>query len=106
MSTNQILAAGLDAGSAHTRCVIALLEGERFRFLGYGHAPSAGWSKGKITDQAAASACWIQFETTRMRNPAGTVPKSRSGMRSISSRGWSVSSRCCRARRSSRRFGF
>ncbi|HXJ44811.1 MAG TPA: cell division protein FtsA [Bryobacteraceae bacterium] len=57
MSTSPILAAGLDAGSAWTRCVIALLEGERFRFLGYGVTPSHGWSKGRITDQAAASAC-------------------------------------------------
>ncbi|MCU1325991.1 MAG: cell division protein FtsA [Bryobacterales bacterium] len=56
MSTNKILAAGLDAGSAWTRCVIALLEGDRFRFLGYGHAPSHGWAKGRITDQAAAAA--------------------------------------------------
>jgi cell division protein FtsA len=55
MSTKQILAAGLDAGSSRTRCVIALLEGDRFRFLGYGHAPSQGWAKGRITDQAAAS---------------------------------------------------
>jgi len=55
MSPKPILAAGLDAGSFRTRCVIALLEGDRFRFLGYGHAPSHGWTKGRITDQAAAS---------------------------------------------------
>jgi cell division protein FtsA len=57
MSTTPILAAGLDAGSAWTRCVIALLEGERFRFLGYGVAPSEGWAKGRIADQNAVSAC-------------------------------------------------
>ena len=55
MSAKPILAAGLDAGSARTRCVIAVLEGDRFRFLGYGHAPSAGWVKGRIADPAAAS---------------------------------------------------
>ena len=55
MNAKPILAAGLDVGSSRTRCVIALLEGDRFRFLGYGYAASAGWAKGRITDPAAAS---------------------------------------------------
>ncbi|MDQ1471448.1 MAG: cell division protein FtsA [Bryobacterales bacterium] len=57
MSTRSIFAAGLDAGSTYTRCVIALLEGERFRFLGYGCVPSQGWSKSRIADQQAVSDC-------------------------------------------------
>lgn len=57
MSTQEIFAAGLDAGSTYTRCVIALLEGDRFRFLGYGCVPSQGWSKSRISDQQAVSEC-------------------------------------------------
>lgn len=52
---NSLIATGLDAGSTKTRCVIAALEGERLRILGYGSAPSRGWSKGRIADQQAAS---------------------------------------------------
>jgi len=37
--------------------VIAMLEGERFRFLGYGSVPSTGWSKSRISDPQAVSDC-------------------------------------------------
>src|SRR5215469_1780668 len=57
MSTKPIYAAGLDAGSNRTRCVIATLENERLRFLGYGDIPSQGWSKGRIADAQAVTAC-------------------------------------------------
>jgi cell division protein FtsA len=57
MSTNSIFAAGLDAGSTYTRCVIALLENERLHFLGYGCVPSEGWAKSRIADQQAVSDC-------------------------------------------------
>jgi cell division protein FtsA len=57
MSDKPQLAAGLDAGSTHTRCVIGVLEDERFRFLGYGHTPSRGWSRSRIADQQAVSEC-------------------------------------------------
>ncbi len=50
-----ILAAGLDAGSKSTRCIISLVENGRLRLLGYGEAPSQGWVKGRISDQPAAS---------------------------------------------------
>jgi len=49
------LAAGLDAGSSRTRCVICAVEGGGIRYLSHGLAPSAGWSKGRIVDQVAAS---------------------------------------------------
>lgn len=93
MSTNQILAAGLDAGSAHTRCVIALLEGERFRFLGYGHAPSAGWSKGKITDQAAASACIRAAAEEAEKMAQATIETVVAGFGGLSARGNNVRGR-------------
>lgn len=58
MSNKQIFAAGLDAGSAQTRCVIALLdENERFHYLGHGAVPSQGWSRSRIVDQEALSKC-------------------------------------------------
>jgi cell division protein FtsA len=57
MSTNSIFAAGVDAGSTYTRCVIALLEDERLHFLGYGCVPSEGWAKSRIADQQAVSDC-------------------------------------------------
>ncbi len=60
MSTNSIFAAGLDAGSTYTRCVIALLENERLHFLGYGCVPSEGWAKSRIADQQAVSNCVME----------------------------------------------
>ena len=47
------LAVGVDAGSSWTRCVICALEGEYLRYLGHGLASSAGWMKGRISDQEA-----------------------------------------------------
>jgi len=47
------LAVGVDAGSYRTRCVISLVEDGKLRYLSHGLAPSAGWSKGRITDQDA-----------------------------------------------------
>lgn len=57
MSTKSIFATGLDLGSNYTRCVIALLEDERLRFLGCGSVPSHGWAKSRVSDQRAVSAC-------------------------------------------------
>jgi cell division protein FtsA len=57
MNNQTLFAAGLDAGSSFTRCVIALYENERIRFLGYGSVPSQGWSKGRIANQQAVSDC-------------------------------------------------
>jgi cell division protein FtsA len=57
MSTKQIFATGVDAGSSFTRCIIAKLENERLRFLGYGSVPSQGWAKGRISDPQAVSDC-------------------------------------------------
>jgi cell division protein FtsA len=47
------LAVGLDAGSAFTRCVILEMDDGRLRYLGHGEAPSVGWHKSRLADQAA-----------------------------------------------------
>lgn len=51
MSSKVQVAAGLDAGSAGTRCVVCAIEDARIRFLGYGVVASRGWVKGRIADQ-------------------------------------------------------
>lgn len=51
MSSKVRVAAGLDAGSSHTRCVVCTIEDTRIRFLGYGSVPSRGWVKGRVADQ-------------------------------------------------------
>jgi cell division protein FtsA len=47
------LAVGLDAGSSRTRCVVCALDGDRLRYVSHGLSISAGWQKGRITDQEA-----------------------------------------------------
>ncbi|HEY7334708.1 MAG TPA: cell division protein FtsA [Bryobacteraceae bacterium] len=47
------LAVGVDAGSLWTRCVVCALEGDYLRYVGHGLASSAGWVKGRISDQEA-----------------------------------------------------
>ncbi len=53
MSSKFRVAAGLDPGSNSTRCVVCALEDSHIRFLGAGQAPSRGWAKGRVADQAA-----------------------------------------------------
>ena len=57
MNPPPIVAAGLDAGSGWTRCVIAVLERRHPRIIGYGGVKSRGWARGRITDQNAVSDC-------------------------------------------------
>jgi cell division protein FtsA len=57
MSTKAIFATGVDAGSTRTRCVISVLEDQRLRLAGYGSVASQGWSRSRIADQQAVSAC-------------------------------------------------
>lgn len=47
------IAAGVDAGSAFTRCVILRVEDGLLRYLGHGEVPSNGWTKGRLTDPLA-----------------------------------------------------
>lgn len=42
---------GLDLGSHRTRCLVAIEEDSRLRFISSGCAPSKGWSRGMIADQ-------------------------------------------------------
>ena len=51
------LAVGVDAGSMFTRCVVCALEDGCVRYLGYGEVESAGWNKGRLSDQPALSEC-------------------------------------------------
>ncbi|MGD0015369.1 MAG: cell division protein FtsA [Bryobacteraceae bacterium] len=55
MHAKPVLAAGVDAGSARTRCVILLLENACVRLLGFGEARSQGWKRGRITDRKAVT---------------------------------------------------
>jgi cell division protein FtsA len=51
MATKHVLAAGMDAGGAFTRCAVLLLENACVRLIGYGEAPARGWKRGRISDQ-------------------------------------------------------
>lgn len=64
------LAAGLDAGSTRTRCIIGLVEGNTLRHLGHGEAPGAGWAKGRLSD-ASALAASIQAAVQEAEKRAG-----------------------------------
>ncbi|HZT33502.1 MAG TPA: cell division protein FtsA [Bryobacteraceae bacterium] len=55
MSGKTFYAAGLDAGSERIRLVVCVLEDGRLRLVGRGEAPSAGWVKSRIADQAAVT---------------------------------------------------
>jgi cell division protein FtsA len=92
MSTKPIYATGLDAGSTYTRCVIAVLEDERLRVLGYGSVPSQGWAKSRIADQQAVSACIlaaVEEAEAMAQTTVGTVVAGAGGLtvRGANSRG-------------------
>jgi len=53
MPEKSLLAVGLDAGSAYTRCVILAMDEGRLRYLGHGEVPSSGWQKSRLADQQA-----------------------------------------------------
>jgi cell division protein FtsA len=55
MAAKPVFAAGVDAGGAHTRSAILLLENACVRLVGFGQARSRGWKRGRITDQNAVS---------------------------------------------------
>jgi cell division protein FtsA len=54
------IAAGIDLGASHTRCVLGRMEGPRLHFLGCGMVESLGWDKSRIVDQQAVSRCVLQ----------------------------------------------
>ncbi len=87
MSDKFIFATGLDAGSTFTRCVIALLEGERLRVLGYGSVPSEGWSKSRISNQQAVSACVLAAVEEAEAMAQTTIETVVAGMGGLTARG-------------------
>jgi cell division protein FtsA len=87
MSDKFIFATGLDTGSTFTRCVIALLEGERLRILGYGSVPSEGWSKSRISDQQAVSACVLAAVEEAEAMAQTTIETVVAGMGGLTARG-------------------
>ncbi|HTA43665.1 MAG TPA: cell division protein FtsA [Bryobacteraceae bacterium] len=87
MNTKSIIATGLDVGSNYTRCVIALLESERLRFLGCGSVPSHGWKKSRISDQRAVSECVLAAAEEAETMAQTTVETVVAGMGGLSTRG-------------------
>ena len=55
MEHKSFVAAGIDTGAAHTRCVLCRMDGSRVHFLGAGSVDSTGWEKSRIVDQQAVS---------------------------------------------------
>jgi cell division protein FtsA len=68
MEQKPTYAVGIDAGSAHTRCVMGVVENGAVRMIGYGESESGGWVKGRIGDPrtAAASILSAVHEAERM----------------------------------------
>jgi cell division protein FtsA len=84
MAHNKILGVGLDAGSAHTRCVVLRMEDSRLYYLGHGDVESLGWNKGRIADPQAVAMC-VQAAVHHAEEKAGVAVDSvTTGM------GWSV----------------
>ena len=61
-------AVGLDVGSSRTRCVVCVLEDDMMRYLGHAENPSAGWSKGRISDATAVTEVIRRTVTQAERN--------------------------------------
>src|ERR1700676_1942586 len=57
MPDKTAIAVGLDAGSSQTRCLILAMEDGRLAYLGHGEVESTGWSKSRLVDQKALTAC-------------------------------------------------
>ena len=53
MAPKTQLAVGVDAGSSRTRCIVCTLENDQIRYLSHGLAHTAGWAKGRVSDQEA-----------------------------------------------------
>ena len=48
-------AVGLDIGSTNIRCLVCVLQDGMMRYLGHAIRESAGWVKGRLSDQLAAT---------------------------------------------------
>jgi len=69
------IAAGLDAGSEATRCMMLALENSRLRFLGCGEAPGDGWHKGRVADPDRLARSVLQA-VEEAASQAGVEPES------------------------------
>ena len=58
--SKSIYTAGLDLGSAATRCVIARLDGARLHFAGAGAVPSNGWTRSRVVERQAVSSAALK----------------------------------------------
>lgn len=58
--SKSIYTAGLDLGGTATRCVIARLDGARLHYAGAGAVPSGGWTRSRVVDPQAISACALK----------------------------------------------
>jgi cell division protein FtsA len=66
------LAVGLDLGSALTRCIILSMDEGTLKYLGHGEVASTGWSKSRLADQQALTAC-VQAVVRRAEYEAKVV---------------------------------
>jgi cell division protein FtsA len=87
MKNKSTFATGLDAGSHYTRCVIALLEDDRLRVLGFGSVPSEGWSRSRISNQRAVSGCVLAAVEEAEAMAQTTVETVVAGMGGLTARG-------------------
>lgn len=60
MNHKPFIAAGIDTGAAHTRCVLCRMDGSHVHFLGAGTTETVGWEKSRIVDQQAVSRCVLK----------------------------------------------
>jgi cell division protein FtsA len=72
MSDKTPLAVGLDLGSALTRCIILSMDQGTLKYLGHGEVASTGWSKSRLADQQALTAC-VQAAVRRAEYEAKVV---------------------------------
>jgi cell division protein FtsA len=73
MASRIQIAAGIDAGSSRTRCVLCALEGDRIRYLSHGVAASSGWHKGRVVDQVAVAESLRAAMTEAERGAGGSA---------------------------------
>lgn len=87
MPNKPIYAAGVDAGSRHTRCVIGVIEDAGFRLLGYGKSASDGWIRGRIADQELVSQSIMRAVEEAEQRAQGFVESAVLGMGGTTIRG-------------------
>ena len=85
MPDKTAIAVGLDAGSAQTRCLILAMEEGRLAYLGHGEVESTGWSKSRLVDQKALTAC-VQSAVRRAEMESECFIQAPKGSRPLATR--------------------